>query len=97
MSAPIMSRFDLFFVVLDECDEWQDYSIAQFIVNYHVNKEKALKPDFTIPKLQRYIRFARTIKPVFTKKAALELREAYASLRINDVTYSKTAYRITVR
>ena len=22
MSAPIMSRFDLFFVVLDECDEW---------------------------------------------------------------------------
>ena len=27
----------------------------------------------------------------------MELRDAYSSLRINDVTYSKTAYRITVR
>lgn len=39
MSAPIMSRFDLFFVVLDECNETTDYSIAQHIVNLHRNKE----------------------------------------------------------
>ena len=47
--------------------------------------------------MARYIKFARTIKPEFTKPAALALRDAYSSLRINDVTYSKTAYRITVR
>ena len=35
ISAPIMSRFDLFFVVLDECNEFSDYSIAQHIVNMH--------------------------------------------------------------
>lgn len=28
ISAPIMSRFDLFFVVLDECVEYIDYSLA---------------------------------------------------------------------
>ena len=33
ISAPIMSRFDLFFVVLDECDEVADYNIAQHIVS----------------------------------------------------------------
>src|SRR5262245_39772143 len=35
ISAPIMSRFDLFFVVLDECDEIVDYNIARHIVNVH--------------------------------------------------------------
>ncbi len=29
MSAPIMSRFDLFFIVLDECDEQTDHNIAR--------------------------------------------------------------------
>ena len=33
MSAPIMSRFDLFFVVLDECNEQMDLNIAEHIVN----------------------------------------------------------------
>ena len=47
--------------------------------------------------MQRYIRFARTIKPEFNREAALELREAYKKLRLNDVTYHKSAYRITVR
>ena len=40
MTAPIMSRFDLFFVVLDDCDEFKDYSIAQHIVNLHRMKER---------------------------------------------------------
>ena len=40
ISAPIMSRFDLFFVATDECDEFKDYSIAQHIVNLHRMKDK---------------------------------------------------------
>ena len=35
MTAPIMSRFDLFFVVLDDRSEALDYNIARFIVNIH--------------------------------------------------------------
>lgn len=38
ISAPIMSRFDLFFVVLDECDETADFNIAQHIIRVHQNK-----------------------------------------------------------
>ena len=30
-----MSRFDLFFIVLDECDEVSDHHIAQHIVSVH--------------------------------------------------------------
>ena len=38
LSPAIMSRFDLFFVVLDECDPAQDRSISQHIVTVHQQK-----------------------------------------------------------
>jgi DNA replication licensing factor MCM6 len=63
MTAPIMSRFDLFFVVLDECNEATDWKLASHIVNVHRKKDEALTPEFTTEQLQRYIRYARTFRP----------------------------------
>lgn len=63
MSAPIMSRFDLFFVVLDECDENTDLKLARHIVNVHRLRDEAIKPEFSTEALQRYIRYARTFTP----------------------------------
>ena len=63
MTAPIMSRFDLFFVVLDECDEKVDLNIAKHIVNVHRFRDDALHPEFSTEALQRYIRYARTFNP----------------------------------
>lgn len=63
MSAPIMSRFDLFFVVLDECNEVTDYNIARHIVNVHRLQDEFIQPEFTTEQLQNYIRYARTYKP----------------------------------
>jgi DNA replication licensing factor MCM6 len=40
ISAAIMSRFDLFFIALDECDDFKDTAIAQHIVNIHRKKEE---------------------------------------------------------
>ena len=70
MTAPIMSRFDLFFVVLDECDQKTDLNIAQHIVNVHRFQDQAIAPEFSTEALQRYIRFARTFNP---KASSLEL------------------------
>ena len=39
LSAPIMSRFDLFFVVLDDCDENLDFTLAKHIVNLHQKRD----------------------------------------------------------
>jgi DNA replication licensing factor MCM6 len=63
MSAPIMSRFDLFFVVLDDCNEVTDYNIARHIVNVHRLKDEFIQPEFSTEQLQNYIRYARTFKP----------------------------------
>ena len=47
MTAPIMSRFDLFFVIVDECNEVSDYNIASHITGMHRLKDAALNPPFT--------------------------------------------------
>jgi DNA replication licensing factor MCM6 len=69
ISAPIMSRFDLFFVVLDECNPVIDERIARHIISAH-DKDGGdhlmQKAPFSIPQLQRYIKFAKKINPVIT-------------------------------
>jgi len=98
MSAPIMSRFDLFFIVLDECNENVDRHLASHIVNLHMFKDDFVQPEFSTEQLQRYIRFARTFKPIFTPTAKRLLVQKYKDLRANDSGgLGRNSYRITVR
>jgi len=100
LSAPILSRFDLFFVVLDECNPDADRQVAQHILNVHRGKETATQtqPPFTLEQLQRYIRFARTIHPKLTEESQRVLVDCYRKLRQGDTLgRSRAAYRITVR
>lgn len=97
MSPPLMSRFDLFFVVVDECDEGVDYAIATHIVNLHAKGDRALEAEFPIDIIQKYIMAARHINPAFTYESALLLREQYKVLRQTDSLHERNSYRITVR
>lgn len=99
LSAPIMSRFDLFFVVRDEPNEQVDRNLATHIVNVHMNRDEAVEPEISTELLQRYIRLARTFKPVFTEEAKAVLVEKYKELRANDAQggIGRSSYRITVR
>jgi DNA replication licensing factor MCM6 len=47
MTAPIMSRFDLFFVIVDECNEVTDYNIARHITNMHRLIDDAIETVYT--------------------------------------------------
>ena len=61
LSAPIMSRFDLFFVVLDDCDEHLDSTLARHIVNLHQKRDQAVQDSMeqyiTFDDLQRILRY----------------------------------------
>lgn len=98
-SAPIMSRFDLFFVIRDEPNEAVDRKLADHIVNVHMNRDEAVTPTISTEQLQRYIQFARTFRPVFTDEAKAVLVEKYKELRANDAQggMGRSSYRITVR
>eukprot|EP01117_Protostelium_nocturnum_P010652 TRINITY_DN3837_c0_g1_i1.p1 TRINITY_DN3837_c0_g1~~TRINITY_DN3837_c0_g1_i1.p1 ORF type:complete len:837 (-),score=296.88 TRINITY_DN3837_c0_g1_i1:40-2526(-) len=98
ITPAIMSRFDLFFIVLDECDESSDAKIAKHIVKIHQLKDTFVKPELSTIQLQTFIRFAKILKPKMTEEAGKLLVENYRKLRMNDVTgHGKTSYRITVR
>ena len=51
ISAPIMSRFDLFFVIFDEKNDEEDYNIANHLVNMHRLKERSINPEFSTEEL----------------------------------------------
>ena len=98
MTAPIMSRFDLFFIVVDDCDHLIDRSVATHIVDAHRGLKAALDAPFTQRELQIYVKHAKRIRPKISDDAKHRLVKCYQNLRQNDaVGRSKTAYRITVR
>lgn len=98
LSAPILSRFDLFFVVLDECDDVADYNVAKHIIDVHRCDEAVVEPPFSQDQMLRYIRFARTLNPQITDDSRRVLVDCYRRLRQGDTMgRSRTAYRITVR
>ena len=98
LSAPILSRFDLFFVVLDECNEEADRCVAQHILNVHRCQQKAVDVPYSQEQMRRFIRFARTLNPRLTVQSQQVLVDCYGKLRQGDsLGRSRTAYRITVR
>jgi len=98
MSAPIMSRFDLFFILIDECNEVIDYWIAQRIVNFHTPDAQVVENSrvYTVADIQKYITFARLCKPKISKEAQELMITEYKKLRQRE-SANKSAWRITVR
>jgi DNA replication licensing factor MCM6 len=100
LSAPILSRFDLFFVVLDDCNPDADRQVAQHILQVHrcEDNTSAVKAPFTKDQMRRYIKFARTLHPKITPESQRVMVECYRKLRQGDTLgRSRSAYRITVR
>ncbi|VDK77746.1 unnamed protein product [Onchocerca ochengi] len=100
LSASIMSRFDLFFVLIDECNEIVDYAIARRILDTHrqlATQEKVVTV-YSLDDIHRYITFARCFKPRIGDAAAKLLVSEYKRLRMSDSNNSTTSsWRITVR
>ncbi|XP_072567162.1 MCM6 minichromosome maintenance deficient 6, like isoform X3 [Paramormyrops kingsleyae] len=77
MSAPIMSRFDLFFILVDECNEVTDYAIARRIVDLHSRNIESVERVYSPDEIQRYILFARQFQPKVQPK---HVKEAFRLL-----------------
>ncbi|CAN2389020.1 DNA replication licensing factor MCM6 [Pristimantis euphronides] len=98
LSAPIMSRFDLFFILVDECNEVTDYAIARRIVDLHTRIEESIDRVYTLDEVRRYLLFARQFKPKISKDSENFIVEQYKRLRQRDGSgVTKSAWRITVR
>uniref|UniRef100_A0A673X5V9 DNA replication licensing factor MCM6 n=1 Tax=Salmo trutta TaxID=8032 RepID=A0A673X5V9_SALTR len=99
LSAPIMSRFDLFFILVDDCNEVTDYAIARRIVDLHSRIENSVDRLYSLDEIRRYLLFARQFKPKISGESEEFVVEQYKRLRQRDGSggVAKSAWRITVR
>uniref|UniRef100_A0A4W5KAW9 DNA replication licensing factor MCM6 n=1 Tax=Hucho hucho TaxID=62062 RepID=A0A4W5KAW9_9TELE len=99
LSAPIMSRFDLFFILVDDCNEVTDYAIARRIVDLHSRIENSVDRLYSLDEIRRYLLFARQFKPKISGESEEFIVEQYKRLRQRDASggVATSAWRITVR
>eukprot|EP00731_Ephydatia_muelleri_P012711 Em0007g21a len=97
MGAPIMSRFDLFFILVDDCNEVTDYAIARRIVDLHCRQQESIDRVYSMEDVQRYLLFARQFKPKISDESAQYIVDQYRRLRQRDCGVTKSSWRITVR
>ena len=78
LSPPLLSRFDLIFILLDEPDEVKDAEIAEFILNGGY-EEPPIDPDL----LKKYIIYAKNnvTHIELSKEAKERLKEFYVKMR----------------
>ena len=80
LSAPILSRFDLIFIIEDIVNKEKDRAVALHILSNHDEKEeeKLIKPTL----LKKYISYAKkNIHPVLSNEAIEVLVNFYTDLR----------------
>ncbi|KAI3380299.1 hypothetical protein SNEBB_008304 [Seison nebaliae] len=100
MTAPIMSRFDLFFIVIDNCNKNDDVLISNRLIDMHTKAKEVYdsQQKYSTEDARNYIGFARLVQPVITKDAAELLVQSYKKLRLSDMDNShKSSWRVTVR
>ena len=80
LPAPIISRFDLIFVIEDKPSKEGDSELADHILKIH--KENTIDYEIEPDLLRKYIAYARkTANPVLTDEANQILKEFYVSTR----------------
>ena len=62
------TRFDLLHIMIDTPDDGADFHVASHIVAVHQRRDAAFTVPYTMAQMQRYIKFARAIKPELTEE-----------------------------
>jgi len=103
LTEPILSRFDLFYVVLDRINPEDDKRIGDHIVqlrlaaggNARTNSQST--QEVTTQELLQYIKLAKQVKPRITEPARRRIVKYYTAMRQNEKSSYRRAYRVTVR
>lgn len=85
LPPPLLSRFDLVYLILDKVDENADRELAKHLTSLYIeDKPEHVSLDDVLPVefLTTYINYAKeTMKPVITESAKTELVRAYVGMR----------------
>ncbi len=84
LPIPLLTRFDLIFVVRDIPSKERDRNIAQHILDLHKPTGVETRSLIDVDILTKYLAFAKRIDPILTKEAEEKILEYYMKMRNVD-------------
>ncbi len=84
LPIPLLTRFDLIFVVRDIPSREKDTKIAKHIINLHSPTGAATRSLIDADILTKYLAYSKRLKPVLTKEAEEKILEYYMKMRNVD-------------
>ncbi len=99
LPAPLMSRFDLLYLILDKPNERDDRKLAQHLVSLYLTDKPLISETEFVPveKFTRYINYARKITPVISEEAGQSLINFYVSMRKSGTMGGSKVVSFTTR
>ena len=81
LPIPLLTRFDLIFVVRDVPSKEKDTRIAKHILNLHKSSISDTKSLIDVDILTKYLSYAKKIDPILTKEAEDKILDYYMKMR----------------
>ena len=81
LPVPLLTRFDLVFILRDEADPSKDETIARHILDMRAKSAFPTQPPVDFELLKKYIIYAKKIEPELTEEARNRLSAFYIKLR----------------
>jgi replicative DNA helicase Mcm len=84
LPVPLLTRFDLIYVIRDMPEREKDSRIAGHILEIHRDVEHAAQPAIEIDIFRKYLAYAKQIEPKLTNEVISAIRDYYMKMRNVD-------------
>jgi replicative DNA helicase Mcm len=84
LPIPLLTRFDLIYVIRDTPEKEKDNRVAGHILEIHRDSEHAARPAIYIDLFSKYLAFSKQIEPKLTTEAIDIIRNYYMKMRNVD-------------
>jgi replicative DNA helicase Mcm len=81
LPVPLLTRFDLIFIVRDMPEKERDSLIASHILEIHRDAEHAAKPAIEIDLFSKYLSYSKQVEPTLTPETIDIVRNYYMDMR----------------
>ena len=81
LPTPLLTRFDLIFILKDKADRTRDEELARHVLEIHRTGEYAKSPPIEYEILRKYLAYTRNLKPKLTPEAEDKIMEYYLKMR----------------
>lgn len=81
LPVPLLTRFDLIFIIRDEPDAAKDENVAKHILDMRAKSSFPVTPPIEFDLLKKYIIYAKKLDPELTEEARERLSSFYIKMR----------------